>query len=533
MEHVLRAVASPFAQGLTFKPKQPVNTRRLITLACGLVLAALLIDGCALLREGPQEAGPPPEPVREFRAAWIASVANIDWPSEPGLPVAEQQAELRAMLDRAAALHLNAVILQVRPAADALYDSPYEPWSEYLTGTQGQAPEPYYDPLRFALEEAHARGLDLHVWFNPFRAGHPSAVSDYARGHVSQAHPEWVRRYGDYLWLDPGEPAAREHSLRVMLDVVRRYDVDGVHLDDYFYPYPIADSTGRDVPFPDSASWARASSDARLDRDDWRRSNIDRFVEALYQRVKAEKPHVLVGISPFGIWRPGHPPSITGFDPYAKLYADARKWLVEGWVDYWTPQLYWPIDQEGQRYPVLLAWWAEQNVRDRHLWPGNYTSRVAAGEHPWPVGELVEQIRLTRRQPGATGNVHFSMIALMQERNGLAETLAEGVYARPALVPQTPWIEAEAPPAPSVAVRPPATLVLTPGGNGAVHRWVVRVRHGAAWSLDVLPGAVREHTLEHGRPDEVVVSAVGRLGRESAPVRWPGGRAASDARSSW
>jgi len=238
---------------------------------------------------------------------WIATVGNIDWPSKPGLPVAQQQAELRGLLDDARKLNLNVVILQVRPGCDALYASRFEPWSEYLSGRMGQAPSPKWDPLQFACDEAHARGLELHAWVNPFRARYQEARSPISADHVSRTHPGWVVNYGSYLWLDPGLPEARDWSLRVITDIVRRYDVDGLHIDDYFYPYPEKDGAVL-IPFPDDASYARYRRDGgRLERDDWRRGNVDGFVERLDAAVHAEKPWVKFGISPFGIWRPGSP----------------------------------------------------------------------------------------------------------------------------------------------------------------------------------------------------------------------------------
>ncbi|MDP9348286.1 MAG: family 10 glycosylhydrolase, partial [Gemmatimonadota bacterium] len=283
---------------------------------------------------------------------WVASVANIDWPSRPGLSVAQQQAELLLILDRCAALRMNAVVLQVRPAADALYRSPHEPWSEYLTGEQGR--DPGYDPLEFAIAEAHRRGLELHAWFNPYRARHPSARAPNAPGHVSRTRPEWVKSYGRNLWMDPGEPAVQDQTVRVILDVVRRYDVDGVHLDDYFYPYPENDpATRQPLPFPDSASYARyQAAGGRLGRDDWRRSNVDGLVQRLHREIRSAKPWVRFGISPFSIWRAGFPAGVRGFDPYEQLYADSRKWLVNGWVDYFAPQLYQPIGHTAQGYPT-------------------------------------------------------------------------------------------------------------------------------------------------------------------------------------
>ena len=361
--------------------------------ARGFCFSALV---CALLVSAHGVAGqesPIPGVPREFRAAWVATVANIDWPSAPGLPVAQQKAELIKIMDRAADLKLNALIFQVRPACDALYASKYEPWSEYLTGVSGKAPEPFYDPLALAVEEAHKRGIELHAWFNPYRARHPSARSPIPSGHVSKKHPAIVRTYGKHLWLDPADRRTRQYSLDVIMDVVRRYDVDGIHLDDYFYPYKERDEKGRIVEFPDDATWRQyRAKGGQLSRDDWRRDSVNRFIEEVYRAKQAIKPHVKFGISPFGIWRPGHPPQIKGFDAYAEIYADSRLWLQKGWLDYFTPQLYWAIAPPAQSYPVLLKWWAEQNTSGRNLWPGNFTSRISDGSSNWKAEEILNQI---------------------------------------------------------------------------------------------------------------------------------------------
>jgi uncharacterized lipoprotein YddW (UPF0748 family) len=268
---------------------RPRLRTRLATLT---VATAIFGIGLDLPAQSASPASPPPIP-REFRGAWVASVANIDWPSKPGLSAWQQQAELMAILDRARDLRLNAILLQVRPAGDALYASTLEPWSAYLTGVEGRPPEPYYDPLAFAVKEAHARGLELHAWFNPYRARHPSATGPHARTHLSVTHPHWVRRYGKYEWMDPGEPGVLAHSVKVALDVVKRYDVDGIHVDDYFYPYPETDSTKAEVPFPDSASYARyRAKGGALGLSDWRRWNVDRYVERVYDGTKRLKPWV-------------------------------------------------------------------------------------------------------------------------------------------------------------------------------------------------------------------------------------------------
>ena len=256
---------------------------------------------------GPVSVMPPP-PAREFRGAWLVTVANKDWPSKPGLSVAEQKAELIGLLDRAVQLKLNAIIFQVRPSSDAVYASAIEPWSEYLTGTMGKAPQPFYDPLAFAIAEAHRRGLELHAWFNPFRALHPQGKSPVALNHISRTHPELVRRYGEQSWLDPGEPSVRAYVLRVVMDVVQRYDVDGVQFDDYFYPYPEKGAQGRELEFPDGATWQKFGlANGFLNRDDWRRANVNQFIQNVYQSIKALKPWAKFGISPFGIWRPMNP----------------------------------------------------------------------------------------------------------------------------------------------------------------------------------------------------------------------------------
>ncbi|HEV2130323.1 MAG TPA: family 10 glycosylhydrolase [Longimicrobiaceae bacterium] len=484
--------------------------------------------------EEPGEIEPPLLP-REFRGVWVATVANIDWPSRPGLPAAQQQAELLAMLDRAAALNLNAVILQVRPAADALYASPHEPWSEYLTGAMGRAPEPLYDPLEFAVQEAHRRGLELHAWFNPYRARHPSARSEISADHISRTRPELVRTYGSYLWMDPGEETVQDHSLRVILDVVRRYEIDGVHIDDYFYPYPERDTAGNLLDFPDEPSWTRhLAAGGRLTRADWRRQNVDRFIERLYREIKREKPWVKFGISPFGIWRPGYPPQIrTGFDQYAQLYADARKWLVLGWMDYFTPQLYWPIAQTPQSYPVLLRWWVEQNREQRHLWPGNFTNRVMYGDRPfWPAREVLAQVYVTRGQVGATGNVHFSMRVLMQNPDSLVEKLSTEAYAQPALPPASRWLWGGAPGRPRVRVLEAEhgrlRVVVEPTGRTLPTWWVVRTRLEEGWTVEVVPAFgqpyERAWTRQEDVPREIGISAVDRVGNEGpVQVLRPGG----------
>lgn len=487
----------------------------------------------------------PPAPLREFRAAWISPVWGGDWPSRPGLAPAAQQAELENLFDRAVNVGLNAVVLHVRAAADALYPSARVPWSVYLTGTAGRAPD--YDPLAFAIEQAHRRGLELHVWFNPFRAAPPDHRNFRPPpGHVLTEHTSWVVRYGAQRWIDPGIPAARAKVLGDILEVVDRYDVDGVHLDDYFYPYieqrEVEERVKRggrtrtvtrteNIPFPDDASWARYGQ-ARFDsRADWRRANIDSFVAELYREVKARRPWVAVGISPFGIWRPGHPAGITGLNAYSEIFADARLWLREGWVDYLSPQLYWPIDGPQERFTRLDGWWREQNVHHRHIWPGLHSSRETDGSGRWPAGEIerqIETLRTARRGSGeANGHVHFRLQALRPAaRGGIGETLQGRVYERPALTPAMPWLGRSAPAAPRARLvdgEAPRRLALriAPGSTAPVRWWLVQVLGQDGWSQHLHPAELRELRLPADGVRAVAVSAIGLTGLQSTAVLHP------------
>ena len=460
----------------------------------------------------------------------------------------------------------------------------------------GQPPKPFYDPLKFAVDEAHKRGLQLHVWFNPYRVRHNDAKTPPAPAHVSSSYPEIVRQYGNYLWFDPGEPDALKQFIDVVTDVVKRYDIDGVHIDDYFYPYPINDEHGKPVPFPDDESYARAmaaleaedahgegghgepaphgeeaahaeepahaeeapahaedahaeaeghgeeaahgETDAhgkpaaklKMSKDDWRRNNCDRLVEEMYKAVKKEKPWVLVGISPFGIWRPGHPEGIQGLDQYSVLYADAKKWLNEGWVDYFTPQLYWQIEGP-QSYPKLLKWWSSENTKHRHLWPGNgaHSVRKSADVPParnaWPAEELLKQVELTREiVKDGPGNVFFSIKCIFDNRDGITEKLVDGLYKEQALVPASPWLGDEAPAKPEVAAKKNSqgvALNLKSSDGKAPWLWVVRTRSGDKWTTEIVPGRETRKLLKvaaDAAPEEVAVSAVTRLGREGDVV---------------
>jgi uncharacterized lipoprotein YddW (UPF0748 family) len=499
---------------------------------------------------------PPPIP-REFRAAWVATVANIDWPSKRDLTTAQQQAEIVSILDRAKSLNMNAIVLQVRTTADALYASPIEPWSEFLTGTQGKAPEPFYDPLEMWVKEAHQRGIELHAWFNPYRARHTQSRTPNAANHIANTKPHAVKAYGGFLWMDPGEVDASQQTLNVILDVVRRYDIDGVHIDDYFYPYPVPvpgteapapspDDTPQpraELPFPDDPSWQRyVASSGKLARADWRRQNVNDLVEKIYAGIKREKPHVKFGISPFGLGKPDRrPPGIAGFSQYDKLYADAELWLNRGWLDYFTPQLYWPIDQAPQAYGVLLDYWHAENTMQRHLWPGIYTTRIqpaGATMKSWEPQEIVNQITLTRSrtptQPMTTGHVHFSMVGLTQNRRGVSDELKK-IYAGAALVPASPWLAYGKKPSLDKVqlsisrdkMRPNKIMLVTQVGNfdRRFAHTAVQWKTDGKWDtmLTAMGGDVsmKEVMLDElaGLPDVVVITFVDRFGQQSPPLR--------------
>jgi uncharacterized lipoprotein YddW (UPF0748 family) len=384
----------------------------------------------------------------EFRAAWVATVANIDWPSRKGLSTVALKAEAQNLIDQAKRLGLNALILQVRPSADAIYPSKLEPWSEFLSGEQGKAPDdPLFDPLQFWVEQSHAAGLQLHAWFNPYRAWHAQATGKPAANHLSQTRPDLVKRYGQFSWMDPGEADAAEHSLQVIMDVVQRYDIDGVHMDDYFYPYPIRiDNANADpIDFPDNPSWVRYQRlGGKLAKADWRRDNVNRFVQRVYKQIKCAKPWLRVGISPFGIGKPAQRPvGVAGFSQYDSLYADVEHWLTQGWMDYLAPQLYFTLDQRGQAFSTLLHYWQSNNPKGVAIWPGLFTSRLKADvensvQSAWPSSEIDGQIETVRAAKTfnalPSGHIHFSMSAFVTDAQGVTKN-ASVWYREPALIP--------------------------------------------------------------------------------------------------
>jgi uncharacterized lipoprotein YddW (UPF0748 family) len=395
-----------------------------------------------------------------------------------------------------------------------------------LTGQQGKPPDPYWDPLEFAVEEAHARGIELHAWLNPYRAKHFLATGPLASNHILYQDPQATKQYGRYLWLDPGEPATPKRTLDVILDVVKRYDLDGVHIDDYFYPYAETDANKNKIPFPDDDSFqAYLSRGGTLEKKDWRRKNVNDFVKNFYESVKKTKPWVKVGISPFGIARPNQPEGIkAGVDQYDDpLYADCRLWFAEGWCDYFTPQLYWPIESPGQPYGKLLDWWAEQNTKQRHLWPGNYTSRMLPGVGTWKLEEVTNQITRTRKAKAASGNVHFSFKVFLKDEQSIVSKLSSGLYKSKALVPSMPWLGGKAPKKPKVRrVNGGSESLLRWQTDTAARAWCVYLLEDGKWNLsDILPLEATEIVftqMELTKATAFAITALSPAGVESVPT---------------
>lgn len=493
-----------------------------------LTIAAIVaVIGCHGhgARSTPMEAlrGPPPTP-REFRAAWVATVTNIDWPSQVGLSSEKQREEIRTIVDRAQMLRLNAIVLQVRPSADAIYPSQLEPWTEYLTGREGEPPAPLYDPLATWIEEAHARGLELHAWFNPYRARHVQSVSPPAPNHVGVSKPEIVKLYGGAMWMDPGSHDAEEQTMGAILDVVRRYDVDGVHMDDYFYPYPVNDAQGREIDFPDDASWeAYLAGGGTEARAEWRRNNVTRLIDRIGRAVHEEKRWIKFGISPFGLGRPDRrPDGVRGFSQYDKLYANVEDWLERGLIDYLAPQLYWSITSSSQPFAPLLDSWMDSNPKRRAIYPGVFTSRTEDGsKSPYAPDEVPRQIEVTRRHAERrclpAGNIHFSMKALLANRGGLADRLAREEYRDDAIPPAMPWLDTVQPGRPSVELSKDGRRVrLTPPMNKPVAHYAIwrKTRRGA-WSFS-RRDAHREQWIDvDSEVTEIAVSVIDRVGNES------------------
>jgi len=375
-------------------------------------------------------------PKREMRAVWIATVSNIDWPSTSNLSTARQQSEFIELLDLCKQYNMNTIVLQIRPAADAFYASKYEPWSQWLTGKQGK--EPDYDPLAFASTECRKRGLDLHVWINPYRAVTDVSNNKTAPNHISNTHPEWLVTYDKTKYFNPALPQTRNSVSKVVSDIVRRYDIDAVHIDDYFYPYRIAG-----IEFPDDQSFLKYPRGFTSNqRDDWRRDNVDLIIKQLHDSIKAIKPWVEFGISPFGVWRnsskdPRGSNTRAGQTNYDDLFADILKWENEKWIDYITPQVYWEIGKEVADYKIIADWWSRNS----------YGTQLYIGQAPYKIDqqsevkswqsadEIIRQIKLNRKYPEISGSMFFSAKFMRRNPLGLQQKLTRRYYRYPAIAP--------------------------------------------------------------------------------------------------
>jgi uncharacterized lipoprotein YddW (UPF0748 family) len=377
------------------------------------------------------------QPKQEFRAVWIATVDNIDWPSKKGLPVDSQKAEFIRLLDLHKSNGMNAVIMQIRPATDAFYPSPYEPWSEWLSGIQGKPPSPYYDPLEFMITETHKRGMEFHAWCNPYRADFSIGKASIAPSHITRIHPGWFLDYGGKKYFDPGNKEAQAFVVEVIRDITERYAVDAIHFDDYFYPYRVANAE-----FPDSISYQQHSNG--LPKDDWRRSNVDSVIVALSRMIKQTKPWVKFGISPFGVWRnsskdPLGSATNAGQTNYDDLYADILLWLRNGWIDYVAPQLYWEFGHKAAPYEVLIDWWSKHTY-GKHCYIGLGIYRAGSND-AWKDSTLIpRQIELLRNTPNMQGMIFFSSKTFNKNPNGWNDSLRTNYFKEPALIPAMNWL---------------------------------------------------------------------------------------------
>lgn len=486
----------------------------------------------------------PEAPKHQMRGLWIASVANIDWPSRPGLSPEAARAELDDYYDLATARGLNSVVVQVRPTADTFWDSDLEPWSGWISSAQGV--DPGWDPMAYAVEAAHERGLDFHAWFNPYRitlSGTDLGALDPE--HPARLNPDWVVAYGGKLYYDPGVPAAREHTEAVIMEAVERYDLDGVHFDDYFYPYPVAGQV-----FDDADTYAAHGDGAPL--ADWRRANVDRLIRNLDARIQETKPWVSFGVSPFAVWRNGATDPELGSDTtagvqtYDDLYADTRTWVREGWVDYIAPQVYWNIGFAPADYAKVVPWWDDVVAgTDVDLYIGQATYKVALAGQPQAWFDPAEMVRHLQLNTGydVDGDIWYSANQVEANRLGHMDLVQESFYSRPALPPVTDGGTEVARPVGVTTTRVPGATVVRwdrgraegrPAAHGyAVYRLPERVR-GAADPCDLVDATNLVAVLgpqqqswtdpDGGRDVSYVVTALSNDNSESAPSKPVGGR---------
>jgi uncharacterized lipoprotein YddW (UPF0748 family) len=474
------------------------------------------------------------QPKHEFRAVWVATVNNIDWPSKPGLTTEQQQMEAVKIITDSRNLNMNAIIFQVRPTSDAFYPSDLEPWSRYLTGTPGKAPEPFYDPLQFWIDECHRQGMEFHAWLNPFRVAQNSN-EQLGGNHIAFQHPEWILKYGNLLYFDPGLPQTRDFVVRVVKDIVSRYDVDAIHFDDYFYPYPQA------AEFPDTVSFAMYNRGFnKQNKADWRRENVDMIIKMLNETIKATKPWVKFGISPFGVWRnktddPRGSDTKAGATNYDHLYADVIKWQQNGWIDYLLPQIYWQIGHPQADFKLLANWWKD-HAYNRGMYIGHAVYKIETGSATpaWTKpGEMPNQIRMLRTIPGMEGSAFYSAKHFNRDLFGLQDSLRNSLYLKPAIVPPMKWID-NTPPQPLKKIRKRGTKVKwkTEKAERIMDKPNLFVVYGNEAGASFNPndynnfwGVVKEDELKFApfnskkKKYEVRISVLDRLNNESAPSK--------------
>lgn len=477
-------------------------------------------------------------PKREFRAVWIATVNNIDWPKYGTLTPNEQQEQFRVILDRLQKSGINAVFVQVRPAADAFYPSTLEPWSEWLTGKQGLAPTPYYDPLAFMVEETHARNMEFHAWMNPYRAiaNRHTAVID--KQHITRLKPEWFLDFGQLKIFNPGIPESRAYIVKVVADVISRYDVDGIHFDDYFYPYP-----SNEYSINDGATYLKYGKGFQS-KADWRRHNVDMLIKDVHDAIQKISPKVKFGVSPYGVWRNSNlsaygSPTKSGLTSYDHLYADVRNWLQNGWVDYVVPQLYHSTRHKRKPFKTLVSWWAN-NVFNRHLYIGHATYRIFTGSKsgPWNSrNELPLQVRYLRSFKQALGSAFYGSQALLKNTGNFRDSLQNELYRYPALIPPMSWKD-PLPPQPPVMATMKAhqagTLVKwlpsrkAPDGDLPNRYVIYRFKHGEALNIEdprkiigIIPATQTQFYDPYYKPEQqatYAITALDRMHNESTPL---------------
>jgi len=462
----------------------------------------------------------------ELRGAWIATVYNIDWPSKSSLSQEQQKSEMIHLLNVLESIKMNAVFFQIRSECDALYESPYEPWAKSLTGVSGKSPG--YDPLSFLIKEAHARGIEAHAWINPFRVqANATQVSKLDLNHIARKQPENLKKYRNHIWLNPARQDSQERVLKIITDVLKRYDIDGIHLDDYFYPYPnILDGGIIEKDFPDSEDYKIYRQGGGRDSVyEWRREHINNFVYKLSQTVRTNKPWVRFGISPFGIWKPHYPKGIDArVIAYDHLAADSRHWFKKEWVDYLAPQLYWSKRQPEQDFKKLYKWWVSQEKA--HLWPGIASSRINDGTAASrPATEIVDQIRYTREKSRVEpGHIHWSVKSLLENRDDILKEL-KSLYLDAAVVPENPRAKNTLTNEVSIKVsyengktKIKWSPITKNGGEKNISTFLIQAKFGRKWiSMRVLGKQQRVYEF-YGKPKMVSVQAINRYGKSGEPT---------------